>query len=98
MYLRPIINGAGNFYVEDQSRTRLRSDIVIDYRSRQYVIECKIWRGETYNQRGESQLGDYLDAYGVKKGYLLSFNFNKKKGTSIRELVCDDKIILEVVV
>lgn len=77
---------------------KLRSDIIVDYHGCQYVIECKIWHGEAYNQRGEAQLGDYLNAYGVKKGYLLSFNFNKKKETGIKEILCGDKVILEVVV
>lgn len=98
MYLKPIINGTGNFYVEDQSRTKLRSDIVVDYRGKQYVIECKIWHGDAYNQRGEEQLGDYLEAYGSKRGYLLSFNFNQNKKTGIKEIVCREKRILEVMV
>lgn len=98
MYLRPIINGTGNFYVEDQSRTRMRSDIVVDYGGEQYVIECKIWRGEAYNCRGEAQLGDYLEAYGAGKGYLLSFNFNKNKQAGIKKIVCNGKTILEIVV
>lgn len=98
MYLRPIINGAGNFYVEDESRTRLRSDIVVDYGGKQYIIECKIWRGEAYHQRGEEQLGDYLEAYGADRGYLLSFDFNKKKKAGIKEVAYGEKSILEIVV
>ncbi|MCM1543572.1 MAG: AAA-like domain-containing protein [Blautia sp.] len=98
MYLRPIINGSGNYYVEDQSRTKVRSDIVIDHKGIQYVIECKIWRGNAYNQRGEQQLQEYLDAYHLEKGYLLSFNFNKNKITGIKRLECQGKQLLEVVV
>lgn len=98
MFLRPIINGSGNYYVEDQSRTKIRTDIVVDYRGMQYVIECKIWHGDAYNQRGEQQLREYLDAYHVEKGYLLSFDFNKNKKTGIRKLECQGKQLLEVVV
>lgn len=98
MYLKPIINGTGNFYVEDQSRNRKRSDIIVDYLGRQYVIECKIWHGDEYNRRGEEQLVNYLDAYQVEKGYLLSFNFNKNKKTGIKEIVFRDKVLMEVVV
>lgn len=98
MYLKPIINGTGNFYVEDQSRTRMRSDIVVEYNGAQYVIECKIWRGEEYNRRGEEQLAAYMDAYHVKKGYLLSFNFNKKKCAGVKTIQCEGKVLLEVVV
>lgn len=98
MFLRPIINGTGNFYVEDGSRSKMRTDIIVDYRGRQYVIECKIWRGKAYHQRGELQLVDYLDAYGVDRGYLLSFNFNKNKRAGIKEIDCNGKRILEIVV
>lgn len=58
----------------------------------------KIWRGEEYNRRGEEQLFDYLEYYHLDKGYLLSFNFNKKKQASIKEINHKGKRILEVVV
>ena len=98
MFLKPIINGTGNFYVEDQSRTKRRTDIVIDYLGKQYVVECKIWHGEEYNRRGEEQLADYMGVYHVEKGYLLSFTFNKKKNAGIRTIQYNGKEILEVIV
>lgn len=48
--------------------------------------------------RGEEQLFEYLNYYREDKGYLLSFNFNKKKKTGIQELNYNGKKILEVVV
>lgn len=63
-----------------------------------YVIELKIWRGEEYNSRGEAQLVGYLDDYHLKKGYMLSFNFNKNKTIGVREIVLGDKVIVEAVV
>ena len=98
MYLKPIINGVGNFYVEDQSRSRMRSDIVIDYNGSQHVVECKIWHGDEYNRRGEEQLAAYMEAYHVDKGYLLSFNFNKKKNAGVKTIIYKGKELLEVVV
>jgi len=67
-YLRPIINGVGNYYCEAQTRDLTRTDVVVDYLGRQYVIELKIWRGDSYNQRGERQLADYLDFFHLKEG------------------------------
>lgn len=98
MFLRPIINGVGNYYVEDQSRSRHRTDIVVDYKGKQYIIELKIWRGEEYQHRGRLQPADYLEAYHQEKGYLLSFNLNKMKKQGITEMVIDGKTIVEVVV
>lgn len=98
LYLKPIINGRGNYYIETQTRNQRRTDVVIDYMGRQNVVEMKIWRGEEYNRRGEEQLFDYLEYYHLDKGYLLSFNFNKKKQVGVKEIHHGGKTILEVVV
>ena len=73
-------------------------DLVIAYRGQQFIIELKIWRGNTYNERGEQQLSDYLDYFHLKKGYMLSFNFNKKKTVGIKEVILGDKLLIEAVV
>lgn len=98
LYLKPIINGVGNYYIESRTRDNGRTDIIVDYLGQQFIIEIKIWRGEEYNKRGEKQLADYLDAYHVQKGYMLSFNFNKNKVVGTKEIQCSDKIIFEAVV
>lgn len=97
-YLRQIINGVGNYYIEARTRDQRRTDVIVDYLGKQYVIEMKLWHGDEYNRRGELQLAGYLDDYGLDKGYLLSFNFNKNKKTGMKEIRCNGKTILEVVV
>lgn len=42
LFLKPIINGAGNSYVEAETRNRKRMDLVIDYLGEQFVIELKV--------------------------------------------------------
>lgn len=98
MYLRPIINGAGNYYIEAQTRDGTRTDVIVDYRSQRFIIEMKLWRGDAYNQRGEEQLFEYLGFYGEETGYLLSFNFNKRKQTGVKEIMLGGKKIVEIVV
>lgn len=98
LYLKSIINGTGNYYIEAQTRDARRTDIIVDYRGRQHIIELKIWRGDEYHQRGEQQLFEYLDYYGTETGYLLSFNFNQHKKTGIQEISYGGKRIVEVVV
>ena len=95
LYLRPIINGTGNYYIEAQTRDLCRTDVIVDYGGEQFVIEMKIWHGTEYHKRGEKQLTEYLDAYHLKKGYLLSFNFNKKKQTGVWEKRIGDKVLIE---
>ncbi len=62
------------------------------------MIELKIWRGNEYRERGEEQLVGYLDYFHLEKGYLLSFNFNKKKKPGMRTITVNGKVIVEAVV
>lgn len=98
LYLKPIINGTGNYYVESRTRNQERTDLIVDYHGEQYIIEMKVWRGNAYHERGEEQLAAYLDHYHLKKGYLLSFQFNQSKETGIREIRIGDKILVEAIV
>jgi len=98
LYLRPIINGSGNYYIESQTRSMERTDVIVDYNREQFVIELKIWRGNEYHKRGEKQLLDYLDYYHLNKGYMLSFNFNQKKDIGVKEIEIGDKVLVEAVV
>ena len=99
LYIKPIINGTGNYYIEAETRDRSRTDMIIDYLGTQYIIEMKIWRGNAYNERGEQQLTEYLDYYHVNKGYMLSFCFNQKKEIGIvKRLKFGEKEIVEAVV
>jgi hypothetical protein len=98
LYLKPIINGVGNYYIEAQTRDETRTDVIIDYLGHQYIIELKIWRGNAYHERGEEQIAGYLDLYHAKKGYLVSFCFNKNKDIGTKSVHLGDKEIIECVV
>ena len=98
LYLRPIINGTGNYYVESRTRNMERTDVSVDYRGEQMVVELKIWRGNAYHERGEEQLMEYLEHYHLKKGYMLSYNFNRNKEAGVRRIVLGDKVLVEAVV
>lgn len=78
-FIKPIINGKGNYYVEPETRNNTRMDIAISYGGQEYIIELKIWHGEKYRQDALIQLGEYLETRNVEKGYLISFSFNKNK-------------------
>ena len=98
LFLKPIINGVGNCYVEAQTRNRERMDLVIDYRGEQSIVEMKVWRTNAYNERGQEQLSAYLDYFHLKKGYMLSFNFNKRKEVGVKEIMLGNKLLVEAVV
>lgn len=54
LYLKPIINGTGNYYIESRTRNLERTDVVVDYQGEQFVIELKIWRGNAYRVVSET--------------------------------------------
>ena len=95
LYLKPIINGTGNYYIEAQTRDQTRTDVIVDYLGQQYIIELKIWRGERYNASGEKQICEYLDYWNLSTGYMLSFNFNKKKEQGVHPVHVGDKLLYE---
>lgn len=98
LYLKPIINGTGNYYIEAQTRDARRTDVIVDYLGERFVVELKIWRGNEYNERGEEQLAAYLEEYHLDKGYMISFNFNKNKRIGVKEVVLGGRKIVEAVV
>ena len=98
LYLRPIINGSGNYYIEARTRNMERTDLIIDYNQEQFIVELKLWRGEVRHREGERQLAAYLEHYHVNRGYMLSFNFNKKKDMGVKEVSLGDKVLVEAMV
>lgn len=84
--------------MEARTRDERRTDVIVDYLGEQFIIEMKIWHGREYNSRGEQQLLDYLESYHLEKGYLLSFNFNKKKDIGVKHIRIGGKMIVETVV
>lgn len=95
-YLRPIINGKGFDFKEPIVGDERRMDIVVTCQGKRHVIELKIWRGSKYHQAGLEQLSRYLDSYSLEEGYLLIYNFNKKKEYKQEEIVFKDKHILAI--
>jgi hypothetical protein len=98
LFLKPIINGVGNCYVESRTRNMKRTDIIVDYKSEQFIIELKIWKGDKYNSDGEKQIAEYIEFYHLKKGYMLTFNFNQNKKIGVNEVMYGDIVIVEAVV
>lgn len=97
-YLAPIINGTGTYSIEEQTRNKLRMDVVVHYLGRKYVVELKVWRGARYNEAGERQIAEYLDYFGLSTGYMVSFCFNKSKVPGVKRVAVGDKVVFEAIV
>lgn len=97
-FLRPIINGTGHYAVESQTRRNIRMDIQVFYGGDEFAVELKKWRGPVYEKNGYDQLVGYLEARGLKAGYLISFCSNVKKPHSRHWIHHDGHEIYEVIV
>ena len=98
-FLKPIINGVGFYYVEPQTRSNRRMDLVVTYGREEFIVELKIWRGDKYEQKGHDQLSEYLATRGVDEGYLVTFDFSKNRESKEPQWVeVNGKRIFEVVV
>ena len=77
-YLKPLINGQGFFHIESQFTDLRRMDIVVDFGRDQFIIELKIWRGDSLHQDAYEQLLGYMESKKASTGYLLTFDFRKE--------------------
>ena len=97
-YISPIINGTGTYSIEEQTRDKLRIDVVNHYLGRRYIVELKIWHGQRYNEDGEKQILEYMDRFGLTTGYMISFSFNKNKEPGVERVSIGDKTLFEATV
>ncbi|MCP4155678.1 MAG: AAA family ATPase, partial [bacterium] len=79
-FLKPIINGKGFDFKEVQVSEEKRLDVVITFGKEKFIVELKIWYGESYHREGIKQLCDYLERQNQRKGYLLIYDLRKEKG------------------
>jgi len=56
-------------------------DVVVDYRSEQFIVELKLWYGESSHEKAYEQLFVYLESKSKDAGYLLTFDFRKEDNT-----------------
>jgi hypothetical protein len=76
------LDGFINFFVErlgGQTFTEVpsgrgRTDILILYRDKKYIIETKIFTDLSYFEKGKRQLAEYLSTEGLKTGFYVVFS------------------------
>ena len=73
---------------------------MIDYLKQQFILELKIWYGDSRHEDAYEQLANYLNSKNLDRGYLLTFDFRKKGDNSFSEnkwIEWDGKQIFDVV-
>ena len=99
-YLKPLINGSGFYHFESETRDYGKIDLVIDYLKQQFILELKIWYGDSKHESAYEQLANYLKSKNKDCGYLLTFDFRKKGNNDFSEnkwVEWDGKRIFDVV-
>jgi len=84
-YLIPFINGTGFYHFESETRDYGRMDFVIDYLKQQFILEIKLWYGDSRHEEAYEQLAKYLKSKNTECGYLLTFDFRKKGDVTFSE-------------
>ncbi|GBU26219.1 hypothetical protein R83H12_02913 [Fibrobacteria bacterium R8-3-H12] len=78
-YLKPLINGKGFYHIESETRNLQRTDLIVDFGTEQFIVELKLWHGEQKHEKAHEQLIKYLDSKNKSEGYLLTFDFRKRR-------------------
>jgi len=97
-YLIPILNGQGFYYIESQTLSETRMDLVINYHGQEFILELKKWKGQVRHEDAYAQLSGYLDTRKIDTGYLLTFDFRQKKQPKAEWIQYEEKKIFDVIV
>ena len=99
-YLKPLINGYGFYHIESGLTDYRRMDIVVDYGTDQFIIELKLWSGDSDHDKAYTQLLGYMNSKNAAEGYLLTFDFRQdaNKQRKAEWVLLDGKRIFDVVV
>ncbi|MFP3154318.1 AAA-like domain-containing protein [Lachnospiraceae bacterium ZAX-1] len=99
-YLKPLINGTGFYHIESQLTDLRRMDIVVDFADEQFILELKIWHGDSRHEQAYGQLAAYLDRKRANVGYLVTFDFRKdmNRQSKAEWVEFEEKKIFDVIV
>ena len=97
-YLDQFVKDIGGFMHIEVQTGRGRMDIIVTHNQQKYIIETKIWRGESRYQAGKRQLAAYLRAEGVTGGDYVVFDHREKPEPRVETETIDDLTIRSYVI
>ena len=69
-------------YIEVQTG-RGRMDLLIIHNQQKYIVETKIWEGDTRFESGKKQLSVYAELEGTTEGYYIVFDHRQNRETRV---------------
>jgi hypothetical protein len=73
-FIHFFIQRAGGDTLVEVPSGRGRTDILILYKQRKYIIETKVYTDQSYFEQGKAQLADYLNSEGLEEGHYVDFS------------------------
>ena len=73
-YLDEFVRRIGGMMHIEVQTGRGRMDLILIHNNRKYIVETKVWRGDSRYQAGKQQLAAYLKLEGVTEGYYVVFD------------------------
>ena len=77
---------------------RGRTDLIIGYRGRKYIVETKVWRNARAYEAGKQQLAAYLNLEGEEEGYYIVFDYREKSEPRLETDTVDNRTIRSYVI
>ena len=87
----------GTMYLEVQTG-RGRMDILILHNQKKYIVETKIWGGDTRYQAGKAQLAAYIKLEKAAEGYYVVFDHRKEPEPRVETETLDGLTIRSYVI
>ena len=97
-YLDQFVKIIGGFMHIEVQTGRGRMDIIIIHNQKKYIVETKIWRGDSRYQAGKKQLVGYLRVEGVTEGYYIVFDHREKPEPRVETETIEDLAIRSYVI
>ena len=73
---------------------RGQMDLIILHAGEKYIVETKIWGGESLYQAGKAQLAAYLRSEGAHEGYYIVFDHRRNPQARVEEESIDNNMIV----
>ncbi|MYK20354.1 hypothetical protein F4055_19660 [Candidatus Poribacteria bacterium] len=98
-YLDAFVRRIGGMMHIEAQTGRGRMDILITHNRQKYIVETKVWRGESRYQAGKQQLAAYLKSEGATEGYYVVFDHRKEAESRVEtETLAGDLTIRSYVI
>ena len=73
-------------------------DLLIYHNRKKYIVETKIWEGDSRYQAGKKQLAAYLKLEGATEGYYIVFDHRQEPELRVETETIDDVTIRSYVI